>query len=230
MVLPDSHEVSRASRYSGTGCALFGFGYEAFTRSGGPFQTLPLPTPGSRMPALQPRMDVSTRFGLFPVRSPLLRESRLIFFPSGTEMFHFPEFAPCNLCVRLPVTGYDSRRVSPFRDPRLTGCLAPPRGLSQLTTSFFAFRRQGIHPMLLSTCFSKRISFLPYSIVKERLPAKRPDLVWVETRTHIPFSLRHNPLIWWSWTESNRRPPACKAGALPTELQPRNASGGPGKT
>ncbi len=26
---------------------------------------------------------------------------------------------------------------------------------------------------------------------------------------------------WWSWTGSNRRPPACKAGALPTELQPR---------
>ena len=27
-------------------------------------------------------------------------------------------------------------------------------------------------------------------------------------------------LVWWSWTELNRRPPACKAGALPTELQP----------
>ena len=27
---------------------------------------------------------------------------------------------------------------------------------------------------------------------------------------------------WWSWTESNRRPPACKAGALPTELQPHS--------
>ena len=26
---------------------------------------------------------------------------------------------------------------------------------------------------------------------------------------------------WWSRTESNRRPPACKAGALPTELRPR---------
>ena len=25
---------------------------------------------------------------------------------------------------------------------------------------------------------------------------------------------------WWSWTESNRLPPACKAGALPNELQP----------
>ena len=30
------------------------------------------------------------RFGLVPVRSPLLRESRLISFPPGTEMFQFP--------------------------------------------------------------------------------------------------------------------------------------------
>ncbi len=27
--------------------------------------------------------------------------------------------------------------------------------------------------------------------------------------------------LWWSQTGSNRRPPACKAGALPTELWPR---------
>ena len=121
---------------------------------------LPLPTPRSRMPALQPRMNESMRFGLIPVRSPLLGESRLISFPSGTEMFHFPEFAPCNLCIQLQVTGYDSRRVSPFRDPRIKGCLAPPRGLSQLTTSFIAFRRQGIHPMLLSTCLLEK-NFLP---------------------------------------------------------------------
>ena len=121
---------------------------------------LPLPTPRSRMPTLQPRMNESMRFGLFPVRSPLLGESRLISFPSGTEMFHFPEFAPCNLCIQLQATGYDSRRVSPFRDPRIKGCLAPPRGLSQLTTSFIAFRRQGIHPMLLSTCLLEK-NFLP---------------------------------------------------------------------
>ena len=54
---------------------------------------LPLPTHESRMAALQPRPDESGRFGLFPLRSPLLRESRLISFPSGTEMFHFPELA-----------------------------------------------------------------------------------------------------------------------------------------
>ena len=29
------------------------------------------------------------------------------------------------------------------------------------------------------------------------------------------------PRKWWSQTGSNRRPPACKAGALPTELWPR---------
>jgi hypothetical protein len=46
---------------------------------------------------------------------------------------------------------------------------------------------------------------------------------------------------WWSQTGSNRRPPACKAGALPAELwprasdrqfvgtQPKARNGGPGK-
>jgi hypothetical protein len=27
-------------------------------------------------------------------------------------------------------------------------------------------------------------------------------------------------LNWWSWSGSNRRPPECKSGALPAELQP----------
>ena len=38
---------------------------------------------------------------------------------------------------------------------------------------------------------------------------------------------------WWSRTGSNRRPPACKAGALPAELRPLMSSrgtGGPGRT
>ena len=38
MVPLDSHEVSRASQYSGTGCVLFGFKYGAITRCGGAFQ------------------------------------------------------------------------------------------------------------------------------------------------------------------------------------------------
>ena len=60
-------------------------------------RTLPLPTRESRVSTLQPRLDESSRFSLIPVRSPLLGESRLISFPSGTEMFHFPELAHATL-------------------------------------------------------------------------------------------------------------------------------------
>jgi hypothetical protein len=34
------------------------------------------------------------------------------------------------------------------------------------------------------------------------------------------FQPRRSGNVWWSQTGSNRRPPACKAGALPTELWP----------
>ncbi len=148
-------------------------------------RALPLPTHESFMLALQPRMNESTRFRLFPFRSPLLRESRLISFPSGTEMFHFPELAYCKLCIHLHMTGHDSRRVSPFRYFRIIGCLAPPRNFSQLTTSFIAFRRQGIHPMLLSTYFleKKELSFsLPYSIIncQTSLTEVSQDCSWIK--------------------------------------------------
>src|SRR5690625_4583762 len=36
-------------------------------------------------------------FGLFPVRSPLLRKSIFLSFPLGTKMFQFPRYAPCIL-------------------------------------------------------------------------------------------------------------------------------------
>jgi hypothetical protein len=32
-------------------------------------------------------------------------------------------------------------------------------------------------------------------------------------------------LVWWSLSGSNRRPPACKAGALPAELRPQDTLG-----
>ena len=39
--------------------------------------------------------------------------------------------------------------------------------------------------------------------------------------TAAPLQITED-LAWWSQTGSNRRPPACKAGALPTELWPRS--------
>ena len=79
---------------------LFDFAYEAVTRYGRTFQTVLLSTHGSRIGALQPRLPVGNWFRLFRVRSPLLTESLLISTPSGTEMFHFPEFAPLSLCIQ----------------------------------------------------------------------------------------------------------------------------------
>src|SRR5580700_2285422 len=45
------------------------------------------------------------------------------------------------------------------------------------------------------------------------------------------LSYRPNFGNWWSWSGSNRRPPECKSGALPAELQPLNTGSwvrGPG--
>ena len=56
-----------------------GFPYGAVTRSGAPFQTLPVPN--------------NHATGLVRVRSPLLAESRLMSFPPATEMFQFAGFA-----------------------------------------------------------------------------------------------------------------------------------------
>ena len=100
MVLPDSDGISRVPPYSGTPLAGFDFAYEAVTRYGRTFQTVLLSTCGSIIGALQPRRVETRRFRLIRVRSPLLTESLLISFPSGTEMFHFPEFASARLCIQ----------------------------------------------------------------------------------------------------------------------------------
>ncbi len=71
------------------------FGYGALTPSGRPFQAVPLarasPWRGPYYPGRAPRDGA--RFGLFPVRSPLLGESLLFSLPGGTKMFQFPPFA-----------------------------------------------------------------------------------------------------------------------------------------
>ena len=83
------------------------------------------------------------RFGLGPVRSPLLRASQLLSLPLGTEMFQFPRFASrLRGMTVLPPPGFPIR---PSRDQCV--CAAPP-GLSQLTTAFIAFLCPGIPHML----------------------------------------------------------------------------------
>ena len=69
------------------------FAYGTITLYGGPFQILRLQIFRPFMVVPRPRTPEEVRFRLLPFRSPLLRESPLISFPLGTEMFHFPRFA-----------------------------------------------------------------------------------------------------------------------------------------
>ena len=94
--------------------------------------SFPLPTRESHMPALQPRLNESSRFGLIPFRSPLLWESRLISFPSGTEMFHFPASRFCNLWIQLQMTGHYSSRVAPFGYLRINARVQLPEAFRSL--------------------------------------------------------------------------------------------------
>ncbi len=112
----------------------------------GPARTCP-----STPPLQRPRASTQRRFRLLPFRSPLLRESRLLSSPPGTEMFQFPG---CRLIGVLdspnddrgsPLPGF------PIRASRDQRPLAPPPGLSQLATPFIASWRQGIHQTPLVT-------------------------------------------------------------------------------
>ena len=85
------------------------------------------------------------RFRLIPFRSPLLRESLLLYVPRVTEMFQFTQFPLPTLCVQVGVTPHYGCWVSPFGHPRIDSWSALPRGFSQPPTSFIGSRRQGIH-------------------------------------------------------------------------------------
>ena len=84
------------------------------------------------------------RFGLFPFRSPLLGESRLLSLPPGTEMVHFPGLAAPPYVFRWRDRGLPSMGC-PIRKSPGQSLFAANRSLSQLTTSFIAVLRQGIH-------------------------------------------------------------------------------------
>ena len=57
------------------------------------------------------------RFGLFPVRSPLLGESLLFSLPAGTKMFQFPAFASATYvfsyrCIGITRYGFPHSEIS----------------------------------------------------------------------------------------------------------------------
>ena len=70
----------------------------------------------------------------------------LFSFPAGTKMFQFPALASCRAgCHPFRMTGCPIRRSADQRS------FAPPRGFSQLITSFIASESQGIRHAPLPT-------------------------------------------------------------------------------
>ena len=145
MVLTDSGRIPRVPPYLGypparkpvssTGLSPCVVGLSM------PFDYRP-PVPSA---APLPRRNFLRRFGLFPFRSPLLGESLLFSSPSGTEMFHFPEFASPRLCIQRGIRRHYTTGVSPFGHSRIIAWLAAPRDFSQPPTSFIASDCLGIH-------------------------------------------------------------------------------------
>ena len=84
----------------------------------------------------------------------------MLSFPPGTKMLQFPEFPRAILCIQIAVIPYDRNQVPPFGDPRITACLAAPRGFSQPTTSFFGVCASR-HPL----CALARLLHFPAAIV-----------------------------------------------------------------
>jgi len=159
----DSDSLSRVESYSGTArehcsCRIRDYHplWSDFPDSSAKNNHFP-PIKGST--ALQPRRDKSRRFRLIPVRSPLLRESLLLSFPGGNEMFQFPPFATCTY-------EFSTRQ---FGHPGINACLTASPGLSQSSTPFIASWRLDIpHTPLVAWPHS---SFPPNGH-----PARRRDL------------------------------------------------------
>ena len=108
------------------------------------------PAPHVRRPTT-PERPRPHRFGLLPVRSPLLGESIFLSPPAGTGMFRFPAFARIAACA-------PSRRAGcPIRTPPDLVPFADPRGVSPLTASFIASGSLGIHRVPFSALSLDRL-------------------------------------------------------------------------
>jgi hypothetical protein len=128
---------------------------------------------------------------------------------------------------------------SPIRKSPDHSLLAASRSLSQLTTSFIAYLRQGIHTHALSSLtikstshtteryFLLRLHYLCFvnarqifncqrtrklSAFGHQLSAKTSLLP--ETREAENWSLTADRCFWWAWVESNHRPHPYQGCAL----------------
>ena len=135
VVHPVSHGVSRVPRYSGSSLSVFSFGYGALTLYSRPSHAVLLVTSDHDV-CPQPRR----------INPPVWPPPRSLATTCGisVDVFSWPYLDVSVQAVpflRLFVSTQDNRVllcwVPPFGNPRILRIFAPPRGLSQLVTSFF---------------------------------------------------------------------------------------------
>ena len=154
MVPPASHKLTGVRGTQDISWLPLACLYGTLTRSGGTFQCLRVGS-GSRVVLLlqpQPASRETCWFGLFPPRSPLLRESRLISLRRATEMFQFAHGPPTCLYIQQVVSSHHAGRVAPFGFSGLTARMQLPLNVSPVSASFFGLQRLGIHPVLSLAC------------------------------------------------------------------------------
>ena len=123
--------------------------YKTVTFYGRTFQSVLLHEQNLCRAPTTPKLPKQLWFGLFPVRSPLLRKSRLFSFPAGTKMFQFPAFA--SILDDMSST----YRVAPFGNLRIKGYLHLPEAYRSLSrpSSPLRAKASAIRPYLLISYF-----------------------------------------------------------------------------
>ena len=152
MVPPASHKIARVSWYSGSWPSRV----RGPLRGSHPlWRYVPVPSRPSLSDAASPTTPSSVArawFGLIPVRSPLLRESRLISLRRATEMFQFTHVPSSCLCVQQAISRHHSGGVASFGILGFFACMQLPPNVSPVSASFIGLLRQGIHLVLCVAC------------------------------------------------------------------------------
>ena len=152
MVPPASHKLTGVRGTQDTSAGPSTVLYGTLTSSGGVFQRLPVVQVPACAGPTTPAGLATRWFGLFPSRSPLLRESRLISLRRATEMFQFAHGPPPCLCIEHGVSRHHSGRVAPLGYSGLLARMQLPLNVSPVSASFIGLQRQGIHPVLCRAC------------------------------------------------------------------------------
>lgn len=170
VVHPDSIRITRGRTYSGTSYYFECILYTGLSPSMVLLSKRFYYTNKRDIGVLQPPTEV--RFGLFPLRSSLLRESLLISFIRLLRYFSSPTYLHTlnGLGVWYPDK---SGWVSPLGNPRIIVWLLTPRGLSQASTSFIGNISQGIRYIPINNFLLQKLDLFIFR--------------WANCRKHINY-------------------------------------------